>query len=247
MTREEQLAANLAKVRNRISQAVAAAGRSENPRLIVVTKYFPASDVRILSTFGIRDFGENRDQEAGPKADELKDLDLSWHFIGQLQGNKAKSVVRYASAVHSVDRPSLIKSLTKAMEGEQIRREASGLPHREALDCYLQVNLDPRVAESSAENGRGGTNPRELESLADAVERSPSLDLAGVMAVAPLGFDASEAFNRLRELSNQLQRSHPRATGISAGMSTDLEEAVSAGATHLRIGSDILGARAAVR
>ncbi len=223
------------------------AGRNEAPELIVVTKYFPASDVRLLTYMGVSDFGENRDQEAGPKAIELEDLKPTWHFIGQLQGNKAKSVVRYAQAVQSVDRQSLVSSLAKAMENEQHRRALLDQPQRQQLDCFLQVNLDPPDGEASRGSSRGGAYPEDLNALADAVAQSPWLVLAGVMAVAPLHDDATAAFDRLRGLSQILQRSHPGAGAISAGMSSDLEQAVAAGATHLRIGSDVLGARAPVR
>ncbi|GAA1339741.1 pyridoxal phosphate enzyme (YggS family) [Arthrobacter roseus] len=247
MEREKELAGNLKRVRNRIAEAVRMAGRSEEPELIVVTKYFPASDVRLLAGMGVSEFGENRDQEAGPKAAELEDLNPTWHFIGQLQGNKAKSVVRYARAVQSVDRQSLVSSLARAMENEQLRRASVGQSSRERLDCYLQVNLDPHNDEAPQGSGRGGARPEDLQGLADVVAQSPWLVLAGVMAVAPVRDDAAAAFDRLRGISDNLTLSYPSATAISAGMSADLEQAVAAGATHLRIGSDVLGARATVR
>ena len=239
--RAHDLEARLASVRARISAAAAAAERPE-PELIVVTKYFPASDVRILAGLGVRAVGENRDQEAAAKAAELEDLDLAWHFIGQLQTNKARSVVRYARSVHSVDRAPLVASLGKAVAAEQERRAAAGLAARADLDCFLQFDLDP----GAASGGRGGALPEDAPDLAGAVVGTAGLRLAGVMAVAPLGADPAAAFGRLLRIAEAVRAVAPSATAVSAGMSGDLEEAVAAGATHLRIGSDILGPRPAV-
>lgn len=232
-----QLRERLASVRERIENAVAAAGRQHDPpRLIVVTKFHPAEDVRRLASLGITDVGENRDQEAADKAAGLGELGLRWHFIGQLQSNKAKSVVKYAHAVHSVDRVQLAAALAKAMAAE---RERSG---RGPLDCFIQVSL-----EDDADGRRGGALPGDVPELAEQLAGSDGLRLAGVMAVAPLGADPRRAFEKLASISAHLTRTHPDATGISAGMSQDLEPAIRAGATHLRIGSDILGPRPALR
>lgn len=245
--RKDQLAANLARVRERI--AAAAARRSgPAPELIVVTKFFPASDVAALADLEVRDVGENRDQEAAGKAAELEAVPaaagLRWHFIGQLQTNKAKSVVRYAHAVHSVDRISLVKSLSKAMVAEQARRAEHGVRPREDLLVLLQVDLENRPAQADAgSSGRGGARPEDIEALAAAVSEAEGLELGGLMAVAPLGADPAEAFSRLMEYSAELRRTHPAAGMVSAGMSQDLEAAVAAGATHLRVGSDVLGPR----
>lgn len=235
--RAAQLRDRLASVRRRIEDAAAAAGRpGDPPRLIVVTKFHPAEDVRRLSALGITDVGENRDQEAADKAAQLTDLDLRWHFIGQLQSNKAKSVVRYAHAVHSVDRLQLAAALAKAMAIER------GRSHRAPLECFIQVSLD-----DDADGHRGGALPADVPGLADMLAGSEDLRLAGVMAVAPLGAVPAAAFERLAAVSARLTALHPEATGISAGMSQDLEAAIRAGATHLRIGSDILGPRPALR
>lgn len=232
-----QLEANLAAVRRRIDAAVAAAGRqAAPPRLIVVTKFHPALDVRRLASLGVTDVGENRDQEAADKAAQLQDLGLSWHFIGQLQSKKAKSVVKYAAAVHSVDREAVASALAKAMAVEADR---AGRP---PLDCFIQVSL----AEDEGAH-RGGAAPGEVPALAEQVAGAGGLRLAGVMAVAPLGADPAAAFEKLADISGRLAEQFPYATGISAGMSQDLEEAVRFGATHLRIGSDILGPRPALR
>ncbi len=232
-----QLEANLAAVRRRIDAAVAAAGRQATPpRLIVVTKFHPPQDVRRLASLGVTDVGENRDQEAAHKAAQLEDLGLNWHFIGQLQSKKAKSVVKYAASVHSVDREALASALAKAMAAESDR---TGRP---PLECFIQVSLDEDAAAH-----RGGAAPDEVPALAEQLAGAAGLRLAGVMAVAPLGTDPAAAFEKLAGISGRLTEQYPGATGISAGMSQDLEEAVRFGATHLRIGSDILGPRPALR
>lgn len=241
--RRAELAANLASVRGRIASACASAGRLvEEVTMVAVTKTYPAADVRLLADLGVRDVAENREQEGGPKATECADLGLRWHFVGQLQRNKASAVVRWAGTVHSVDRVRLVPSLDAAAD-------RAG----RVLDCFVQVDLDSAPAGSGAlpgttgSGGRGGLLPGELAGVADAVASAPALRLRGVMAVAPLGGDAAEAFARLRELADDLRRAHPQATEISAGMSGDLEQAVAAGATHLRIGTALLGKRPPLR
>jgi pyridoxal phosphate enzyme (YggS family) len=230
--RTAELRGRLAAVRQRISAATLAAGRSEEPQLIVVSKFHPAADVARLAAIGVTDVGENRDQEAAAKSAELAGLEVRWHFIGQLQGNKAKSVVKYAFSVQSIDRPQLAEALAKAVARQQAE---SGRPD---LDCYIQVSL-----EDDASAHRGGAAASDVEHLAECIASASGLRLAGVMAVAPLGAPPEEAFGKLAAISMDLRRLHPDAVGISAGMSQDLEAAVQFGATHLRIGSDILGSR----
>ncbi len=254
--RGQELAARLAAVRGRIDEATRAAGRSEAPTLIVVTKFHPAEDVIRLAALGVRDVGENRDQEARAKAVETdrqaeelapggSATAVRWHFIGQLQSNKAKYVVRYAAAVHSVDRESLVDALSAAMGREQARRGEAGLAEREPLDCLVQVDLDPRPEQDrpAGIGARGGVAPDEVAALADRIAAADGLRLRGVMAVAPLGLDPAPAFARLAEISSALTGAYPDATWISAGMSQDLEQAIAAGATHLRVGTDVLGPR----
>ncbi|MCY1675127.1 YggS family pyridoxal phosphate-dependent enzyme [Pseudarthrobacter sp. SL88] len=234
--RFRELAGRLDAVRERIARAVGSAGREgQPPRLIVITKFHPADDIRRLAALGVTDVGENRDQEAAAKAAELAEAGLAWHFVGQLQTKKAKSVVRYAAAVHSVDRPQLVDALAKAVLNEQ---DATG---RAPLDCFIQVSL-----EDDAGAHRGGALPADVPALADRIAAAEGLRLAGVMAVAPLGAAPEPAFENLRRVSELLVQAHPAASGISAGMSQDLEAAIKFGATHLRIGSDILGSRPAV-
>lgn len=250
-SRRDELDRRLNAVRLRISEAARAAGRPDQPELIVVTKFFPASDVRLLAGLGVRAVGENRDQEAAAKAEELRDLPLDWNFIGQLQTNKAKSVVRYASAVQSVDRTGLVSALDKAVARENERRREAGEPARTALRCLIQVDLrQPTGDASGAETGpagRGGVEPAGVLSLAAAIDAAPWLELGGVMAVAPLGADPAEAFARLVDVSRAVRAAYPGADAVSAGMSQDLEQAVAAGATHLRVGSDVLGPRPPLR
>ncbi|WP_159707665.1 YggS family pyridoxal phosphate-dependent enzyme [Arthrobacter sp. 18067] len=229
------LAQRLGRVGRRIDTAVAAAGRNDPPRLIVVTKFHPAEDVRRLAALGVTDIGENRDQEAATKSAGLTDVDIRWHFIGQLQSNKAKSVAKYAASVQSIDRPQVVDALAKAIMREQ------GATGRADLDCFIQVSL-----EDDAGAHRGGASPADVEVLAAQIESAAGLQLSGLMAVAPLGADPEAAFEKLAGISEALRAIHPAAAAISAGMSQDLEAAVKFGATHLRIGSDILGSRPAV-
>ena len=232
--RRAELAGNLARVEERLARACDAAGRARDEvTLIVVTKTYPASDVRLLAGLGVRHVAENKDQDASAKVAECTDLDLSWHFVGQLQTNKARSVAGYADFVHSVDRPRLVTALSHA--AERTGRE---------LNCLLQVALD---ATTGSVGSRGGAAPDLVPELADAVARAQGLRLAGVMTVAPLSGPyagrAAAAFERLREISTGLQVEHSAANMVSAGMSADLEEAVRAGATHVRVGSAVLGDR----
>jgi pyridoxal phosphate enzyme (YggS family) len=225
-TRRDELAASLAAVRGRIDRAMTDAGRTDEVTLVVVTKLFPATDVDLLSALGVTDVGENRDQEASAKVAELAHRDrLRLHFVGQLQSNKAASVAHYADVVQSVDRARLARALDRAAS-------ASG----RVLDVTVQVGLDEA-------EGRGGVAPDGARSLADLVAGSSSQRLRGVMAVAPLGADPRAAFARLRAVGDGLRADHPGATWVSAGMSADLEAAVAEGATHLRVGSAILGSR----
>ncbi|MGM7667521.1 YggS family pyridoxal phosphate-dependent enzyme [Microbacterium sp. A93] len=244
--RTTELGRRLGEVRQRIDRAVSAAGRSTTPRLVVVTKFHPAADVRRLVGLGVQDVGENRDQEARAKAAEVDDASgLNWHFIGQLQSNKAKYVVRYATAVHSVDREQLVTALSTAMVREQARRQETGRPARQDLDCLIQVDLDTRPPQERPDGigARGGVQPDGVLALAEQIAGAEGLNLRGLMAVAPLGLEPAPAFQRLRGISAALVARHPEATSISAGMSHDLEEAVAAGATHLRVGTDVLGPR----
>ncbi|HYO17554.1 MAG TPA: YggS family pyridoxal phosphate-dependent enzyme [Dermatophilaceae bacterium] len=230
--RQAELAANLRHVQERIGAACRAAGRpSGDVALIVVTKFFPAADIETLFRLGVTDIGENRDQEASAKVAALPPevrQGLQVHFIGQLQSNKAPSLASYADTVHSIDRDKLVRALDRAAT-------AAG---RE-LGALIQVSLDG----DPAGHGRGGILPDGVAALADSIAAAQHLALRGVMAVAPLGADPAEAFGQLAAVSGRVRADHPGATWISAGMSADLEAAVANGATHLRVGSAILGSR----
>ncbi|GIT80097.1 YggS family pyridoxal phosphate enzyme [Leifsonia sp. LS1] len=220
------LAERLRTVRAGIDDAARSAGRAPAElTTIVVTKFHPASLVRELAALGVRDVGENRHQEAQEKAAGLTDLDLRWHFVGQLQSKKARQVRRYADFIHSIDRVSLVDALRS---------------EEESVDAFVQLNLTEDPA-------RGGVADRDLEPLVEHVLTTPGLRLLGVMAVAPLDEEPARAFARVRALSDRVRTLAPDASAISAGMSQDYREAVAAGATHLRIGTAITGNRPTLR
>jgi len=231
--RTAELAQALARVEERVATACAASGRRRAEiTLVLVTKTFPAADAVRLAGLGVQDLAENRDQEAGPKAAEVAaaGADVRWHFVGQLQRNKARSVARYADVVHSVDRQPLVAALDRA--ATEAGRD---------LDVLLQVDLGGTAERPGA--SRGGAAPPDVPALADAVAGTSALRLRGLMAVAPREADPAEAFARLATLAAELRDAHPGASWLSAGMSGDLEQAVAAGATHLRVGSAVLGSR----
>ncbi|MFT4157788.1 MAG: YggS family pyridoxal phosphate-dependent enzyme [Microbacterium sp.] len=220
------LRSRLSAVDARIADAARRAGRDPGQiTRIVVTKFHPASLVRELHSLGVREVGENRQQELCAKTEELTDLgDLHWHFIGQAQTNKAAAIRRSAGAVHSVDRDRLADALHRAADDERI------------LDVLVQINL-------TEDPGRGGVAPHAAAALAEHVLSLSSLRLRGVMAVAPLGEEPAGAFARLRDVAETIRALESSATWISAGMTGDFVEAINAGATHLRIGSAITGPR----
>ncbi|HEX7305802.1 YggS family pyridoxal phosphate-dependent enzyme [Lentzea sp.] len=227
MSREEELAANLAEVEERIAQACLAAGRERSEvMLLAVTKTWPASDVEILYRLGLRHFAENRDQEAGAKAAQLRHLEgVRWHMVGRLQRNKAKSVVEWADQVDSVDSVRLAEALAKAAHSRG-----------RALDVLLQVSID-------GDTSRGGCAVGDVPELAGAITRSGDLILRGAMTVAPLTMKPAQAFEALASVVSGLRDDHPTATAVSAGMSNDLEDAISHGSTCVRVGTALLGSR----
>ena len=228
--RRAEISAGLAAVRARIAAACQAAGRSPAAvTLIAITKTRPASDIRLLSGLGVTDIGENRAQEAAAKAAECAALGLrlTWHFVGQLQVNKAASVTSYADVIHSVDRLRLVSALGS-------RARAAG----RRVTCLVQVSLD-------GDPSRGGAVADQVMTVADAIMAQDGLTLGGLMAVAPLGVPPVAAFAKLGELSAIMRSAHPGAAMISAGMSGDLEPAIEAGATHVRVGTALLGGRRA--
>ncbi|WP_448639999.1 YggS family pyridoxal phosphate-dependent enzyme [Geodermatophilus sp. URMC 63] len=220
----------LRAVRSRIAAAARAAGRDPSSvALLAVSKTWPADDVRALAALGQTAFGENRAQELTAKAAALADLPLEWHFVGQLQRNKAATVARTGAVVHSVDRLPLARALSRA--GEE-----AGRP----VDVFLQVDLGGAAGELAE---RGGAAPADVPGLADDVAALPGVRLRGLMAVAPRGEEPGPAFARLAALSERLRADHPEAADLSAGMSGDLEEAIAAGATLVRVGTALFGSR----
>ena len=226
------LGQRLAEVESKIQAAADKAARDRSEiELIVVTKKNPTSLCVELLDLGVRSFGENRDQDARPKAEELstlvdqKSLNYVWHFIGQLQSNKVKSALTYASVVHSLDRESLLEAMVKAVDDRPA-----------PLDVFIQLNLtdDP---------GRGGIEPKNLEAFANLVLNQPNLNLLGVMGVAALDRAPEEDFATIQKASEALKNLNPASKFISAGMSEDFEAAISFGATHLRVGSAITSNR----
>ncbi len=231
--RRLEIERGLGDVRRRIGEACASVGRAaDDVTLVVVTKFFPASDVRLLADLGVRHVAENRHQEGVAKRAECAELDLTWHFVGGLQSNKAAAVGEWADVVQSVDRPRLLPGMSRSAHER-------GRP----LDVTVQVSLDPPEARKK----RAGVAPGDLAALVDAVLDAEGLRLRGVMAVAPLDADPDEVFTRLATIAAQTREQAPGATWLSAGMSADLEHAVRHGATHVRVGSAVLGNRPAHR
>ena len=221
---------NLRAVRARIDAAARAAGRDPaSVGLLAVSKTWPADAVRALWSLGQVDFGENRAQELIAKAGEVTDLPVRWHFIGQLQRNKAAAVARLGAVVHSVDRPALVGVLDRV-----------GTETGRPVEVFVQVDLGGPEGDLAA---RGGAAPGDVPGLADAVASSDGLRLRGLMAVAPREGDPAPAFERLAELAARVRADHPEAVDLSAGMSADLEAAVSSGATVVRVGTALFGER----
>lgn len=228
--RRAALAAALATVQARMADSCAVAHRDPHDlTLIAVTKGFPASDIATLAELGVHDIGESRDQHAKVKVTQLADSPvadrLRWHFVGRLQTNKARSVARYAQVVHSVDRADLVAAL-----------DAGAARAGRLVDVFVQVSLDE-------DPERGGIPASGLLVLADTVASAERLRLRGVMTVVPMTADPDTAFGDLAARSAEVRAAHPDATAISAGMSADFEAAIRHGATHLRIGSALLGRR----
>ena len=214
MSRIEEISENLQIVRSKI------AAIADHPvTLIAVTKTFPVSDAQILKTLGVEDFGENRDAEGAEKSQSVEGR---WPFQGQIQSNKLKSITSWASVIHSID---------ELRHFEMIEKVAT-----HPLTIFLQVSLD-------GAHHRGGAGVDQLYQLAEKVSASPTHTLAGLMSVPPVGVDPNEAYSQLAVIRNEFMKRFPSATALSAGMSGDYEVAISHGATHVRVGSSILGSR----
>jgi pyridoxal phosphate enzyme (YggS family) len=224
LDRKVEITSNLSKVKEQIADAAKASDRViSDIKLIAVTKNFPVADLQILYDLGVRDFGENRDQEASEKVGKLPS-DITWHFQGGIQSNKLKSIASWASYIHSVDQTRSAQLI-------------SDYSPAKVRSVFIQISLD-QIPES-----RGGIDPVKLPQISDEISQMPNIKLMGLMAVAPLDQGSKEAFDRMAKYSSVLIKSHPQATGLSIGMSGDFQEAIKHGATHLRIGSSILGNR----
>ncbi|WP_130176607.1 YggS family pyridoxal phosphate-dependent enzyme [Cryobacterium sp. SO1] len=244
---DPDLSQRLADVRGGIADAARLAGRSvDDITTVVVTKFQPIELVRELLELGVRDFGESRHQEAQAKATDLAGSGIRWHFVGQVQGKKARQIRSYASVIHSVDRASLVTGLaSSALDGSVPDGSVpdnsvpdGSVPEISALDCFVQVNLTEDPA-------RGGVSIPDLAPLVERVLAAPGLRLLGLMAVAPLGADPKRSFALVSELGSQMRAIAPDAHYLSMGMSQDYAAAIAEGATHLRIGTAITGNRPA--
>jgi pyridoxal phosphate enzyme (YggS family) len=227
MSRVDEISANLEKVKEQIKLAAASANRlSDDITLVAVTKTFPVSDIEILYSLGIRDFGENRDQEASAKVGLLP-KDVRWHFQGQIQSNKLKSITSWASFIHSVDQLRYAQMISDYSAGNE-------------KPIFMQVSLD------KPPQSRSGVNPSELLELAGAISALPGIRLQGLMAVAPVNSPAEQAFAELEDIRSDFLSTFPDAKSLSIGMSGDYQIAIKYGATHIRIGSSILGIRSPI-
>ena len=228
MSRKDQILSNLESVKEKISAAAQAAGRSPSEiTLIAVTKTFPVSDLEILYELGVRNFGENRDQEAAPKVGVLP-ADITWHFQGGIQSNKLKSISNWASVIHSVDKFKYAQMISQFSVGK-------------TKEIFIQVSLD------TLPQSREGVDPADLMQLAEQIMSLPNLQVKGLMAVAPLDQPTEQAFVRLQQIQQKFIQLYPAASSLSSGMSGDYEFAISLGATHVRIGSSILGNRSPIK
>jgi pyridoxal phosphate enzyme (YggS family) len=226
--RHQELSANLGMVEDRISRSLTLAGRSRSELTVVaVTKNFPVSDCQILYDLGVRDFGENRDSEGAAKASAMT-KDITWHYQGQIQGKKIRSIAQWAHVVHSLDSIEHAKKFQSVLISESFID-----PHF----FFVQVNLEPERID------RGGIGMSELSNFLNALDAFPHISPLGLMTVAPLTMTADQAFGQLRSAREQIMINHPHVSLLSMGMSNDFEAAIIAGATHVRIGSSILGSR----
>ncbi|OBH82263.1 YggS family pyridoxal phosphate enzyme [Mycobacterium scrofulaceum] len=240
--RETELTHALAAVRSRLAAAAEAAGRNVGEiELLPITKFFPATDVATLSRLGCRAVGESRDQEASAKVSEVTKLlsradapAMRWHMVGHIQRNKARSVARWAHTAHSVDSSHLVSALDRGVSAALAEGRRA-----DPMRIYVQISLD-------GDDSRGGVDisaPGAVDQLCAQAEESKHLELAGLMAIPPLGSDPEAAFGRLRTEHLRVLESHPNAVGLSAGMSDDFEIAVKHGSTCVRVGTALLGPR----
>lgn len=212
--RAEELAANLSQLQTEIS--------SYSPTLIAVTKTYPVSDIEILYDCGLRNFGENRSSEGLAKSTAIP---ASWHYQGEIQSKKIREITSWADCIHSLDEAKHAEKISNCMV------EQGG-----EIDLFLQLSLD-------GDPSRGGVVESDLFLLAHHVNQLPGINLLGIMSVPPVDLAAGEAFQRISQVHLRFKGEFPSAPYLSAGMSGDYMVALSYGATHIRVGSKILGAR----
>lgn len=235
--RSDDLAARLAHTRQRLDAALAAAGRTDEVELVVVTKFHPVADVIRLANLGVRDVGENRVQEAAAKVADLAAADgdlastIRWNMVGNIQSNKAGAVAGWADRVHSVHSVKVANGLDRGRARLADERDGPG-----PLPVLLQLSLD-------GDTTRGGVTREDLPALADHVAGLEHLSLSGLMVVPPLEGEVAAHFADAAEVVAGLRRAHPDAVEFSAGMSGDMEAAIAAGSTCVRVGTAILGPR----
>ena len=243
--RESELTRALAAVRSRLATAAEAAGRNVGEiELLPITKFFPATDVVILSRLGCRAVGESRDQEAVAKVAEVARLsaaspwadlpEVHWHMVGRIQRNKARSLAHWAHTAHSIDSPRLVTALDRALSAAL----ADGL-RQHPLRAYVEISLDGDVSRGGVDVTARGA----VDEVCAQIEESKGLELVGLMGIPPLDWDPDQAFDRLRSEHLRVLESHPKAVGLSAGMTNDFEIAVKHGSTCVRVGTALLGPR----
>ena len=222
-TRVDVISESLAQVKKKISTAALGASRSvDEITLIAVTKTYPISDVEILHSLGERNFGENRSEEGAEKSAQVSG---TWHYQGQVQSRKLREIAGWATYIHSIDSPD------HALKLSRICAELG-----KDISIFLQLSLDGAP-------DRGGVIDTDIFALAEKVAELPNIKLAGLMCVPPVTYEHQRAFSEIAQIHQRFISSFSEAKSLSAGMSSDFEVAIAHGATHLRIGSQILGSR----
>jgi hypothetical protein len=245
--RELELADSLAALRSRLAEAAEGADRKlDEIQLLPITKFFPATDVAILSRLGCAAFGESRDQEAAAKVEEVARLldgrsgdgpaagGPQWHMVGTIQRNKARSLAGWAHTAHSVSSTRVVAALDRAVAGalSEGRRKSP-------LRVYVQISLDGDVSRGGVDLSETGA----VDEICAQIDAAESLELVGLMGIPPLDWEPDRAFALLQAEHHRVRRAHPAAAGLSAGMSDDLEIAVKHGSTCVRVGTALLGQR----
>jgi pyridoxal phosphate enzyme (YggS family) len=214
MNRASELETNLRSVEEEVA--------AYSPTLIVVTKTYPIEDVEILHGLGVRNFGENRSSEGLEKSAKVEAL---WHYQGEIQSKKIREIISWASCIHSLDNEGHLEKIARFLRESQQSR-----------DLFIQLSLD-------GDPDRGGLKEAEVFALAEKISEIKEINLLGIMSVPPVNFEAGAAFSEISAIHQRFIAHFPQSTSLSAGMSGDYMIALEHGATHIRVGSKILGAR----